>query len=168
MFKTKIQRDCNRTMAHLEREFIAMCDPANKLLEWNGTNLRELDELYVKVATKVLPLYDTIGNLRKMNVENMKETVMKILAPFKPINLSKDNCLSIYRDMKRGDLSSVTIDRGELTFSECRMISKLERKDVVASQQFEIFAFEMQCEIKKIMDQINDFVTEKGLLLQRP
>lgn len=168
MFKTKIQRDCNRTMAHLEREFIAMCDPANKLLEWNGTNLRELDELYVKVATKVLPLYDTIGNLRKMNVENMKETVMKILAPFKPINLSKDNCLSIYRDMKRGDLSSVTIDRGELTFSDCRMISKLERKDIVASQQFEIFAFEMQCEIKKIMDQINDFVTEKGLFLQRP
>lgn len=168
MFKTKIQRDCNRTMAHLEREFIAMCDPANKLLEWNGTNLRELDDLYAKVAMKVLPLYDTIGDLRKMNVENMKETVMKILAPFKPMNLSKDNCLSIYRDMKRGDLSSITIDRGELTFSDCRMISKLERKDVVASQQFEIFAFEMQCEIKKIMDQINDFVTEKGLFLQRP
>jgi hypothetical protein len=47
------------------------------------------------------------------------------------------------------------------------MISKLERKDVVAAQEFELFAYEMQCEIKKIMDQINDFVTEKGLFTTR-
>ena len=168
MFKTKIQRDCNRTMAHLEREFIAMCDPVNKLLEWNGTNIRELDDLYTKVAMSVLPLYQVIGDLRKVNMENMKETIIKILTPFKPMNLSKENCISIYRDMKKGDMSSVTIERGELTFSECRMISRLERKDVVAAQEFELFAYEMQCEIKKIMDQINDFVTEKGIFLQRP
>ena len=167
-FKTKIQRDCNRTMAHLEREFIAMCEPVNELLEWDGNNVKELKVLYTCVAMVVFPLYDTIANLRKINLENMKETIMKILAPFKPMNLSKENCVKIYRDIQKGDMSSVTIDRGELTFSDCRMISRLERKDVVAAQEFELFAYEMQCEIKKIMDQVNDFVAEKGIFLQRP
>ena len=167
-FKTKIQRDCNRTMAHLEREFIAMCEPVNELLEWDGNNVKELKVLYTCVAMVVLPLYDTIADLRKINIENMKETIMKILAPFKPMNLSKENCVKIYRDIQKGDMSSVTIDRGELTFSDCRMISRLERKDVVAAQEFELFAYEMQCEIKKIMDQVNDFVAEKVIFLQRP
>jgi hypothetical protein len=166
-FKTKIQRDCNRTMAHLEREFIAMCEPVNELLEWDGNNVKELEVLYTCVAMVVFPLYDTIANLRKSNLENMKETVMKILAPFKPMNLSKENCISIYRDLKKGDMSSVTIDRGELTFSDCRMISRLERKDVVAAQEFEIFAYEMQCEIKKIMNQVNEFVASKGIFTKR-
>ena len=167
-FKTKIQRDCNRTKAHLEREFIAMCEPVNELLEWDGNNIKELEILYTCVAMVVSQLYGSIADLRKINMENMKETIMKILAPFKPMNLSKENCISIYRDMKKGDMSGVTIDRGELTFSDCRMISKLERKDVVAAQEFELFAYEMQWEIKKIMDQVNDFVTEKGVFLQRP
>lgn len=166
MFKTKIQRDCKRTMAHLEREFTVMCKPVNELLEWNGDNVRELDDLYAKVAMKVLPLYDSITDLRKINIDNMKATVMKILEPFKPLNLSMDTCLSIYRDMKRGDLSSITIERGELSFSDCRMISKLERKDIVASQEFELFAFEMQREIKEIMDEVNKFVTDKGLFFK--
>ena len=151
LFKTETDKFVDREVKSMEKNFIRVCKTANKFLTLKDINTTERNELFLKAQEELTALFKAITDSRENNVKTMYEILFELMKPFDIPNITKENIIAIYTNVRKNPTQYIT---SEISIATIRKTRKLERS-LKVRQKLELFSFEMQKEICDIQQTLS-------------